>query len=340
MSDELFDDIDIKSDRDKRKGKESLADIKKKYEKALKIIEGLEQENENILEIKNADVGTFDIVANESLKSEATAFMVLSDVHIEERVDKKTVNGMNEYNLKIAQKRINNFFVNGLKMVHIFKKDIPIKKIVLAILGDLISSNLHEELLENSELRPIQAIILAQDLIISGINYLLNNFEGDIIIPMTTSNHSRITQKIHVSTEIGNDLGYFVYKNIYNIYKNNPRVRCILPSGYHVYLNVYDKVIRLHHGHFLKYFGGTGTLYVPAMKAIAQWNKIKRADLDVIGHYHSFSDFGDLIVNGSIIGFNPFAISIKASFQDPKQIFFLIDKKRGKTIVAPIILNM
>jgi hypothetical protein len=335
VSDEI-----IKEDLKKRSSKLDYSELKKRYDIALKTVEELEQQKADILHIKETHFDVFDIIPTKGVNSEATAFMVLSDVHAEEIVRPETVNGLNHYNIKIAEKRVKNFFINGIKLLKLCRSGVEIKHLVLAILGDLISNaNLHEELLANTNLRPIEALVVVQNWIISGIKYILQNFDGKIIIPMTTSNHTRITKRIHVSNEVGNDMAYIVYTNIAQYFQNEKRVKCILPKSYHTYLKVYDMTVRISHGHFLKYFGGTGTLYVPGMKAIAQWNKMRYADLDIIGHYHNFSDFGNLLVNGSVIGFNPFAVSIKASFEEPKQLFFLLDKKRGKTIVAPILLN-
>ena len=44
-------------------------------------------------------------------------------------------------------------------------------------------------------------------------------------------------------------------------------------------------------------------------------------------------------MNGSLAGYSPYALSIKADYNEPSQVFFLMDKKRGKTIVAPIFLE-
>jgi hypothetical protein len=43
-----------------------------------------------------------------------------------------------------------------------------------------------------------------------------------------------------------------------------------------------------------------------------------------------------LVTNGSLIGFNPFAVSIGAKYEPPQQAFFLVDSKRGKTASYPI----
>jgi hypothetical protein len=50
-------------------------------------------------------------------------------------------------------------------------------------------------------------------------------------------------------------------------------------------------------------------------------------------------DGGNFVSNGSIIGHNAYAISIKADYEKPRQTLVLIDKKRGKTIVAPILVD-
>jgi hypothetical protein len=107
-------------------------------------------------------------------------------------------------------------------------------------------------------------------------------------------------------------------------------------------MQVYDKMLRIHHGHNIKYQGGVGGISVPAGKAISQWDKERSAYLDIFGHYHQLEmDTGTskYVLNGSIVGYNAFAVSIKAGFEQPKQGFMLIDKHRGKTVTAPIFVR-
>ena len=44
-------------------------------------------------------------------------------------------------------------------------------------------------------------------------------------------------------------------------------------------------------------------------------------------------------MNGSLVGYNAYALSIKASYEDPKQALFLINKKYGKTGVFPVFVK-
>lgn len=272
--------------------------------------------------------------------SEAVAVILASDFHLEEIVKPETVNGLNKFNLQIAEERSRQFFQNAQKLLVKEQQNAKIDTLILALLGDFISSNIHEELLENCSLRPIEAIIFAENLLIGGIQFLLDNTNVNIIIPCHVGNHTRITKKIHISTEKGNSLETFMYHHIRNFFKDNPRVTFMISDGYLSYLSVFNNfTIRFHHGHAVKYGGGVGGLTIPVNKAIAQWQKLKHADLDCFGHFHQFFDGGNFICNGSLIGYNSFAVMIKGGFERPKQAFFLIDKNRGKTVVCPITFD-
>jgi hypothetical protein len=41
-------------------------------------------------------------------------------------------------------------------------------------------------------------------------------------------------------------------------------------------------------------------------------------------------------VNGSVVGYNGYAMAIKATPEPPQQAFYILDSKRGKTCKSPI----
>jgi len=126
-----------------------------------------------------------------------------------------------------------------------------------------------------------------------------------------------------------------------DLYKDNPRVVFKISESYLSYLEIFDFTICFQHGHAVRFGGGVGGLSIPLNKAIAQWEKLKHADLYCLGHWHQFLDTGQAIVNGSIIGYNAFALFIKAGFEKPRQAFFLIDRKRRcKTVVCPVLFDI
>ncbi len=312
----------------------------KKYKQLLNQNRVLERQLEFLLAIRGAKPQTFTITPKKpSRTSEATYVVVASDWHLEERVRAEEVNGLNEFNLIIMKERVDHFFKNSIRLYQMFEQDVNIPTIVFALIGDMITGNIHEEMLETCQLEPIEAAIEAQNLITSGIESYLAHTKADLVIPCAPGNHSRITKGQRHATELGNSIELYLYTALKDHFRAEKRVRFIIERGYHTYLDVYGRVIRFHHGHGLKYQGGVGGLYIPTNKAIAQWNKGKHADLDIFGHWHTFRDGGNFICNGSLIGYNAYALSIKAEFERPKQASFLIDKKRGKTIVAPVLLD-
>jgi polyhydroxyalkanoate synthesis regulator phasin len=330
----------IDMDRKINKTKDELKFIKKKYDLALKEIDELNQ-SLALKEALNEVTKTFKIKSVEDeTDSESVAFMIASDWHVEEEVDPSTINGLNEYNLEVAKERSENFFRNGLELVRQTGHFTKISTLVLALLGDLISGYIHDELVESNECSPTQATLYVQSLLCSGIDYILENSDLDLMIPCCYGNHGRTTQKKRHATGYKNSFEWMMYNNLQEIYKDNPRVEIIVQNGYHVYVPIFDNfVIRFHHGDNIRYGGGVGGIFIPINKAIAQWNKSIKADLDVIGHFHGFKDGGNVIINGSLIGFNAYATAIKAEYEPPRQAFFLIEKDLGKTIVCPIIVD-
>jgi hypothetical protein len=321
--------VQLSADRDRQRAIAELATLRKKYDESLKTIDRQERELKVVGGLRN-NLETFDIQALEGGgTSEGTAVLVASDWHVEENVNPHVISGLNEYNLDIAQARATKFFQAGLRLVRLLQQDLKIPRLVLPLLGDFISNDIHAEVAEVAEVSPIHAIVHAQKFLASGIEFLLDHSDLSFVIPCHSGNHARTTEKTRFATENGHSLEYLMYLHLAAYFRSEPRVQFLIAEGMHSYVNVYDKMIRFHHGHAVKYQGGVGGIYIPVNKAIAQWNKARHADLDVFGHFHQLRDGGNFICNGSLIGYNAFALSIKADYEQPKQALFLIDKKRG-----------
>ena len=310
----------------------------KKYREALKEIARLEGEVDEVFKVKRT-IQTFRIkqtVSGES--SEATPVILASDFHVEERVDPDTVSGLNEYNLDISKARATKFFQSIARLVVIFQKDTTIKRAIIGLLGDFISNTIHEELQEGNYLMPGDAAWTAQQYLTSGLKFLLQETNLEYIIVCHTGNHGRMTKKVHISTEAGNSLERYMYRNMAEYFEKEKRLKFIIAEGQHTYVDVYGLTVRFLHGHSIKFGGGVGGITIPVRKAIAQWNKARKADITCFGHFHQRLDGGDFVANGSLIGYNTFALAIKADYEPPAQQFFLISNFKGgrKEGVLPI----
>ena len=328
------------AERKARKLTESDKANKKKIRVLADENDKLAKELEAIMFLKE-NIASYNIPLRQSKKdSSATAVALISDWHIEERVKPDHISFLNEYTVAIARTRAESVFVNVLKLLEKERTTVGISELVVYLLGDYISNDIHDELMENTELLPIDAIIEAQRLLVSGLDYLLKHSKCTLTVVCHSGNHARTTQKTRHATEAGHSLEYFMYSNLSEHYRKDKRIHFVIPRGYHAYTDINGFVIRSHHGHALKYGGGVGGIFIPTYKSIAQWNKGKPADLDVFGHFHQRKDGGNFLCNGSVIGYNEYALSIKADYELPAQTFFLVDHKRKlKTNVSPIFCD-
>ena len=121
------------------------------------------------------------------------------------------------------------------------------------------------------------------------------------------------------------------------MFEGRKRLEFTVADGAHIYVPVYDSTIRVTHGDDVRYGGGVGGISIAFHKAVKSWDTIRRSDLTLIGHFHQLKDFGFGCVNGSVCGYGPYALSIKAEWEPPRQMFLLWDERYGKTMFAPIL---
>lgn len=314
-------------------------DESRRFDKLLSAHQRLQRAYEAHTALMSSTPQTHVLRANSRQSGEATIVALLSDVHLEETVKPESTNGLGKYSVEIAESRFDQYFRVLLHLIELEQKNTRIDNLVLALLGDFISGDIHDELLETCSLQPMEAILKAQDCIASGIDYLLQNSKLRITLVCHSGNHARTTKKTRHTTEPGHSLEFFMFNNLRRLYRNEKRLTWIIPESYLSYLTVYDMRLAFHHGHNVKYAGGVGGITISMNKAIAQWNRSQRADIYCCGHFHQVFDGGQFVVNGSMIGYNAFAVAIKAAYERPAQVMFAVHSKLGKYMTRQIYFD-
>lgn len=280
-----------------------------------------------------------DITIQDSDKREVVPVLVASDWHIEETVSAAITNGLNEYNLHIAEDSIKQFFNKSCQLIENTKKEHIVNTVVLAILGDIINGVLRSEDLESNQTTPIDAVSIARALIYTGIKTLVSSTGCNLHVICCVGNHGRLTDKIHYSNQVHNSLEYLIYKTLERDFRDHDKVTFDVSEAPYVIQSIFGIKVRFHHGHAARFNGGIGGLAVPVIRKTQQMNTIEHADLDVIGHFHSAQTFSNVIVNGSLVGSNGFSMSLGLPHDIPKQTYFEIDSKYGRTVVRPICID-
>lgn len=270
---------------------------------------------------------------------ELTAVVLASDWHVEEVVEPESVSFLNEYNLKISERRVKKFFDGIIWNVehHRASKKIVIRDLVLWLGGDLMTGYIHEELVETNELSPTETMLWLLPLLKDGIKTVLDVLKLETItIPCSYGNHGRVTEKSRISSGYANSFEWLMYNVLRDSFKPDNRVKFEITASSHQYVQVYNRMLHFHHGDSLRYNGGVGGLGVPLLKRVPNWDLVKKADVHNIGHFHTLLDYGNAVVNGSLIGFGAYAQSIGAKPEPPQQAMYYVDSTRGKCMTTAI----
>lgn len=326
-----------------RREKSQVSDLKAQLKDALDALERCQFERDTAIGVLDVRDTVEPIRPRERTSGlrEATAVALASDWHIEERVDAATVNGVNEFNLPIARRRVERYFEGLAYLIRYHRGHFAIRDLLLWLGGDLITGYLREENLEHNELSPVQAIAELHSWIEPGIRHVLaqcDEIEHANVV-CNSGNHGRLTDKVRPSTREANSIEWLLYAMLARTFANEPRISFTLPAGSQTYVDVYDWVIRFTHGDETKFGGGVGGIMIPIRKAIAKWQTVRSAHLTCMGHYHQEHFLRDLVVNGSLVGYGPYSLSIACPFEEPRQAFFLMDKQRGITMPSTIWLE-
>ena len=265
------------------------------------------------------------------------AVALFSDAHIEELVTPDSVLGLNEYNIKIARKRIEKYFVNLANCLNEDKVD----DLIFASLGDTISGYIHDELAQTNELSPLEATLEAQNLIYNGLRYLCENTKlASIKFIGIVGNHSRTTKKVQHINGYTMSYEWLMYQNIKTQCETaNMPIEFCIPNSEMAIVDTHDKKRLIFiHGFQIK-SSGSGTVcgIYPALNRLSmKWSKTFKQDKIYLGHFHTCVSIPNAVVNGSIIGYNAFAMTNGFEYEEPAQQYEVYDTKVGMLLSRKI----
>lgn len=301
-----------------------------------------EEEIKGIIGLKE-DKAPVELVEIKTKVSEGkegnTGFLIASDWHADEVVKASTVLGKNEYNRDIAEKRIKNFFSNAIYMV----KKKPVDNLVVGLIGDMIGGYIHDELAQTNSMTPMQGVQFVKTLIISGLKAIHDELPElqKIIVVGICGNHSRTTKKLQFNNGFALNFEYFMYKDIEQTLTlmGLTKFEFIIPESEFAYLDIYGKKILFCHGHQFRSAGGIGGIYPSMFKWYAKLNQTIKIDKAFIGHYHQMIYTKEVCVNGSLKGYDAFAIGHGLPYEVPQQTYVILNEKRGFIFYSPIFAD-
>ena len=240
------------------------------------------------------------------------AFLALSDIHIGEVVSPDQVFGVNKFNTKICRKRVHSVIDKFIEFI----SNTGAQKVVVAILGDLISGANHKDLSDTNDSTVIEQKHNATLLIKEGL-LKLNKHHKNIEVLMICGNHGRKSKEKTFKNKGVPENNHEA--DIYNDIKQDKQLKSLkflTTDG--------DNIFKKYNGR--KYLFTHGDQWLSFNKLESAFQKINEAiniNSVVMGHWHRFHINNRMIVNGSITGVNECFSAFDCNYESPSQVAWL-----------------
>jgi hypothetical protein len=269
--------------------------------------------------------------------------LMLSDWHWDEVVKASQINGVNRYDRKIAHERARAVVGAAVHLLRILSPKMDYPGIVVPLGGDMISGNIHDELVATNEFNTMPTILDILGVLIWVITTLADIF-GAVFVPCVTGNHGRNTHKIWNKDRHATSFDWLIYNLLAKHFENDKRITFLIPDGPDAYYRIFAHRYLLTHGD--QFRGGDGM--IGALGPIIRGDHKKRsrnAQIDMeydtmcIGHWHQYIHLTRLIVNGSLKGYDEYAYSNNFGFEAPQQALWITHPKYRITYRMPVLVD-
>lgn len=266
--------------------------------------------------------------------------LLASDWHWGEVVDPAQTGGVNEYSIKTAHDRAKRMINNTIDLLNNHMVNPSYPGIVFALGGDMITGDIHEELVATNEREVMPTVVDLWGVLAWCIETLADKF-GRVFVPCVSGNHGRYTKKMRAKGRNFTSFDWLLYTFLAKRFEGDARVTFYIPDGADALYSVYGHRYLLTHG---DQFRGGDALIGP-LGPIVRGDHRKRArnmqinadyDTIVMGHWHQLMQTQKFIVNGSLIGYTEYAYNNNYGFEPPRQALWITHPERGITFHMPV----
>ena len=262
----------------------------------------------------------------------------LSDTHIGEHVFKEQMRGLNEYNFEIFNKRMYGWANQILKHTSYRRQIAPVEELVIPMLGDMISGDIHEELARSNMANCMEQMIRGASIIAQALMYLAPHYTK-IRVPCVVGNHGRMTRKPPMKDKYM-DWDYMLYQWMASFCRNQENIEFHIPRSFITTFKIHDKVVLITHGDCISGAGSSGAILnsITKLRSVFQFRKTLQREIEgaldgdleqefdsvMIGHFHRIDELdigtGELHICGTMKGPDEFALQRLQAATKPKQL--------------------
>lgn len=270
---------------------------------------------------------------------------LVSDVHMGEVIDADEVLGLNSFNPDVARERLRRYFEAVCVIGQRWASDTDCQGVLLALAGDLVSGDIHEELRITNALTAHEQVAAVVECCTAGIRNLLETY-GRVHVVGVPGNHGRTTVK--PTAKLYSRLSYdtLAVSMVAERFKDDGRVTFQFGKARDQITPIFGRTVFTTHGDAIGTKGGMG-FAGPILPIVRGSKKIeaqqaqagRRPDLLQFGHYHTTANPGFILANGSVPGYGEFADSLRAAVEPPSQWAYLLHSRWWLRERTPIQLE-
>lgn len=261
--------------------------------------------------------------------------LMLSDLHFGEVVRGSEVNGVNSYSTATAKRRLQRVALGAVKLLKETLSAGEFGGMVVQLGGDMVDGVIHDELRDTADQTAIEAVITLHDELVGVLKLMADEF-GKVHVPCVTGNHGRLDRKPRAKTSAKLNFDWLLYQFLARTLATDERISFQIPDGRDCVYKIHGIRYLLTHGDTFR--GGSGITgpLLPWMRGDAKTRKAYAAqglpyDILCMGHWHQLRYLGQIIVNGSLVGYNEYALRERFDFEPPQQALWLTHPVRGLT---------
>ena len=276
----------------------------------------------------------------------------LSDTHVGDNVKGEQIGGLNYYDIDIFNRRLFGWASLVSQLVELRRASTPIDELVVPMLGDMISGDIHEELARTNIDNCMGQMIRGANLIAQALMMLAPKFKK-IHVPCVVGNHGRMTRKPPMKDKYM-DWDYMLYQWVAAFCKNQTNITFDISKSFVSSFKVFDKTVLIMHGDSIM-GAGSGMAIMKAisgMRSVFQYKMTAKnngayvpAEFDsvMMGHFHRVDEYdigtGEIHICGTMKGVDEFAMQRLHVATRPKQIVTYWHPSHGCVGKETIYLN-
>jgi hypothetical protein len=265
-----------------------------------------------------------------------SAILHLSDLQFAETIALEEMDGVNAYNVEIANRRIAKTFAVAAALLTAHWKGKPPEVLYLCLGGDMVSGGIHAELAKTDGMTRLPSAQAVASQISAGVRAIRKQVGCKVVIFSVPGNHGRLTLKPESKAHVADNLDTLVAWFVEAALKGDKGVEVRYSESIDCLFDVYGYPFLLTHGDRMGSKGGQGFLGSVASILRGHFKlHADYADRGVIlyriltGHFHTTCRLPLGYGNGSLAGWSDYARDLRARKEPASQNMLVVHSEHG-----------